>query len=147
MSSENDQNTWNHWNHRINHTILEKGWRWRNKLLYNHLFLIGILKSQKVSVIVISVISLETFYFCNQKELFKKLDMWKYLRFEIFPILGFLRAQIRGRFQESSSECFQWNHRNNLKKADFGDFGYLLKINGYIFIYSGLECSNRSEII
>ena len=30
--------------------------------------------------------------------------MWKYLRFEIFLILGFLRVQIRERFQESSAK-------------------------------------------
>ena len=66
---------------------------------------------------VISVISLNTLYFCNQKELFKKLDMWKYLRFEIFPIFGFWGFKFEEGPEKFHKKRFQWNHQNILKEA------------------------------
>ena len=63
--------------------------------------------------------------------------MWKYLRFEIFPILGFLRVQIRGRFQESSAE------KVNIIRKYHAKFQI---INRDIIPCSGFQTINR-EII
>ena len=65
--------------------------------------------------------------------------------FEVFE--GSNPRKVPGKFREKS----EYFRKNNLKKPHFGDFGYLLKINGYntiitLFFFNSFYRAHNSVI-